>query len=120
MASDNDNSATPANQAFIQHLESTGFFQQIGSLEGSLKSIVSEIEAFNSVSNKRQEESENIAAHILAMESILTALLKKYPIEEQNLKDEVDRQAAALTGDSKPNPTVEAIAMDLLRKSQTS
>lgn len=117
---DNSNSVTSEHQAFIEHLESTGFFQQIGNLESSLKSIVGEIEAFSLTSNKRQEESENIAAHILAMEAILTGILKKYPLEEQNLADEIDRQAAALTGDGKPNPTVEAIAMDLLRKSQSS
>ncbi len=118
MSSDDAHIAQTANQAFIKHLEETGFFNQFANLEGSLKQIVNEIEAFSLVSNKRQTESENIAAHILAMESILSTLLKKHPITEQELMQEVNAQAAALSENGTPNPTVEAIALDLLKKSQ--
>lgn len=120
MSSDEDRQAETANQAFIQHLEETGFFKQITNLEGSLRQIVSEIEAFSEASNKRQTESENIAAHILAMESILSALLKKHPIAEQDLMNELHAQATALSETGSPNPTVEAIALDLLKKSQAN
>jgi len=120
MASESDNIPANSNQAFINHLEDTGFFRQISNLETALKSIVDELQVFSVTSNKRQQESENIAAHILAMESILTAIMKKHPIEETDLAQEINRQAATLAGDKKPNPTVEAIAMDLLRKSKLS
>ena len=118
MTSDHDELAANAGQDFLKQLTDTGFFDQISNLETSLKSIVVEIDSFSATNNQRQEESENIAAHILAIESVLTTLMKKYPLEETDLVEEVRRQADPLSAGSAPNPTVEAIAVDLLRKSQ--
>ncbi len=119
MPTDDNNTPENPTQAFIQHLEGTGFFEQISNLETSLKSIVGEIEGFNVTSNQRQEESENIAAHILAMEAVLAAVLKKLPIEEDDVILEAQRQATALTGKPATNPTVEAIARNLVQKANS-
>lgn len=118
MISDNDNSAGDPTKLFLQHLENTGFFKQVTHLEASLKSIVDEIESFSAVTEQRQEESENVAAHILAIEAVLTTVMKKYPITEPELLSEIHGQAMALTGKTESNPTVEAVAIDLLRKSR--
>lgn len=118
MSSENNNEVRDPTAAFIEHLERTGFFEQITHLETSLKSIVGEMEAFGESTNQRQGESENIAAHILAMEAVITTVMKKYPIEESDLLTEIQRQAAALTADAVANPTVEAIAINMLRKSR--
>ena len=113
-----DNNADNPTQDFIQHLEGTGFFDQISNLEGSLKSIVGEIESFNETSNQRQEETENLAAHVLAIESLLGVILKKIDVTEEEVIAESKSQATALAGKEAQNPTVEAIASDLLRKAK--
>ena len=118
MSKDTDDLPEAASQAFLKHLEGTGFFNQITDLEKSLKSIVNEIQTFNETSNQRQQESENLAAHILAVESLLSVVLQKVDVKEQELVEEIHRQSKALTGEPATNPTVEAIALDLLRKAR--
>ena len=110
MTSDIDDQASIATQAFFQQLEKSGFFDQISTLETALTSIVKDIQSFSEDANKRQQESENMAAHILATEAIISALLKKIPVEDQDLITEIERQAI--------NPTVETIARNLIQKSR--
>ncbi len=118
MDPNNDNIQPDPTQIFLKHLETTGFVEQIKNLETSLKSIGGEIAQFNAATNQRQESAENIAAHILAMESLLTAILKKYPVKESELIGEIKHQATVLTGRNIANPAVEAVAVELLRRSQ--
>lgn len=119
MPTDSNNDNLNPTEAFIQHLEKTGFFEQISNLETSLKSIVGEIEGFNVTNNQQQNESENIAAHILAMEAVLAAILRKHPVDEEDVVLEAQRQATALTGKPATNPTVEAIARNLVQKAKS-
>ncbi|MBI2978526.1 MAG: hypothetical protein HYY38_06835 [Rhodospirillales bacterium] len=108
--------AANAHELFLQLLEQSGFFQQIQSLETNLKTVAGELQAFGGNAARRMEETENLAAHVLAIESILAVMLKAYPILADDLKAEVKDRTAALSGNSEGSPTVLALAADILAK----
>ena len=108
--------AGDTHQVFLDMLENSGFFQQINALEKSLKIIAGELKSFGENVNERAAESENLAAHVLACESILAVMLKAYPIDEEDLKAEIKDHAAALTGNEDGSPMVQALALEILGK----
>ena len=94
------------HQVFLDMLEESGFFQQINNLEESLKAITAELQSFGENAKERMEETENLSAHVLACESILAVMLKKYPIDAGDLKAEIKDRS----------PTVQALALNLVEK----
>jgi len=106
------------HQVFIDLLEESGFFKQIHNLEENLKIIAEELKTFGDNARDRMAETENLAAHVLACESILSVLLKTYPIDADVLKAEIKDRTAALTGQEDGSPTVQALALDLLNKAK--
>ena len=117
-APDDPDGKQEGHQVFLDLLEDSGFFQQINSLEENLKVIAGELKAFGESTSRRMEETENLATHVLACESILAVVLKAYPIEAENLKAEVKTRTAELTGQEDGSPTVQALALDLLDNSK--
>ncbi|NQU59716.1 MAG: hypothetical protein HQ512_01165 [Rhodospirillales bacterium] len=106
------------HQVFIDLLEESGFFKQIHNLEENLKVIAEELKSFGENARDRMAETENLAAHVLALESILSVMLKTYPISADDLKAEIKDRTAALTGQEDGSPTVQALALDLLDKTK--
>jgi len=104
------------HQVFLDMLEGSGFFRQINALEESLNIIAGELKSFGESVNTRAAESENLAAHVLALQSILAVMLKTHPIDEDDLKAEIRDRTAALTGDDSGSPTVQALALEILGK----
>ena len=107
-----------AQQVFMDLLEESGFFKQINALEESLQIIASELKIFSQNATERRVESESLAAHVLACESILAVMLKSYPVSAADLKAEVMDRTAAMSGNEDGSPTVHALAMDVLEKSE--
>ena len=105
-----------AHKLFLELLEQSGFFQQIQSLEANLKTVSGELQSFGGNVAQRMEETENLAAHVLAIESILAVMLKAYPILADDLNAEVKDRTAALSGNAEGSPTVQALAADILAK----
>ena len=109
--------AADDRRQFLELLEQSGFFRQIGVLEESLKTVAGELKTFGDHAVKRMDETENLAAHVLAIESILAVMLKAYPILADDLNAEVKDRTAALSGNAEGSPTVQALAADILAKS---
>ena len=107
---------TDAHQVFIDLLEESGFFQQINNLEESLKVIAGELQSFGENAKERIEETENLSAHVLAWESILAVMLRKYPIDVEDLKAEIKDRTTVPSGKEGGSPTVRALALDLAGK----
>lgn len=107
-----------ASRAFIEHLESQGFFQQIKDLETSLGTIAGELSKFGTAAAQRLEETENLAAHVLALQSVVTVLARQVPLVADDVVAEVKARTAELSGDPEGSRTVQAIAADILAKSR--
>ncbi len=117
--SDTDGATPDSSRAFLEHLEGSGFFEQIGDLEKNLQSIASELKNFGETAARRMEETENLAAHVLAIESVLGVMLRTYPVEAEALKAEVVERTAAISGKPDGSPAVHAIAQDILGAAKT-
>ena len=116
MSDTNGNDAAAASQAFVKHLEETGFFGQIKDLESNLMRIAGELQNFGEAAQTRMEESENLAAHILAIESVLSVLLKVAKVDSADVRAEVKDRTAAISGVEDGSPAVHAIAEDMLKR----
>ena len=114
--SERENDAAADRQQFLELLEQSGFFRQIGVLEESLKSVAGELKTFGEHAAKRMDETENLAAHVLAIESILAVMLKSYPILNDDLDAEVRDRTAAIAGNPEGSRTVRALAQDIAAK----
>jgi len=104
------------HQVFIDLLEESGFFKQVGALEQNLQTIAGELKAFAEGTASRMAEIENLAAHVLAIESVLAAMLARYPVDADVIAAEVKDRTAAMSGDAGGSPTVRALALNILDK----
>jgi hypothetical protein len=68
------------SSAFIEQLQATGFFEQIKNLETNLKIIAADLTSLGQTATQRLQETESLAAHVLAVESILAVMLKSNPV----------------------------------------
>ena len=116
MSDQKNGDATEASRTFVKHLEDTGFFNQIKDLEGNLMKIADELQSFGRSAHARMEESENLAAHILAIESISAVMLKAQPVDPGALRAEVKDRTAAISGVEDGSPAVHAIAEDIVKR----
>ncbi len=116
MSEQDGNDLAEGHQVFLDLLESSGFFKQIHGLEENLKIIAEELKTFGETAAQRMDETENLAAHMLALESILAVMLKKYPIDPDDLKVEIKDRTTVPSGNEGGSPTVQALALDLVEK----
>lgn len=103
-----------ASSAFIEQLEATGFFEQIKNLETNLKTIAADLTSLGRTATQRLEETESLAAHVLAVESILAVMLKSNPVAVDQVMAAVTEKTAGLTADSGGSPAVRQIVDDIL------
>jgi len=76
----------------IGHLEAAGFFDQIGALERTLKRIAGDLKLLGDATVRGRGDTESLAAHILALEAAVGALMRTMPLDAETLR--ADRQAA--------------------------
>lgn len=99
---------------FLKQLKDTGFFEQVGGLQSSLSGLSEDIAAIGDQASQRLDEMESLAAHVMAIEAVLAVMMKKLPVDGEELKAMVIERTAALTGDENGSPTVQAVAADLI------
>jgi hypothetical protein len=114
MAEDSEDDLAGASQAFLEHLEKTGFFNQIKDLEGNLQSIAGALKALSEGTIERVQESENLVAHVLAIETILTVMLRANSINSEAVGSLIKETTNTSPGNGEGNPKVLAIAEGIL------
>ena len=119
MANNDQKPEAGSTQTFVEHLESSGFFEQINKFEENLKTLSSDLKSFGETASKRLEETENLAAHVLAIESVLAVMLREHPINAEALTAEVVERTAAISENPEGSQIVHTISQDLLAKSKT-
>ena len=105
-----------ASAAFIEQLQATGFFEQIKNLETNLKTIAADLTSLGQTATQRLQETESLAAHVLAVESILAVMLKSNPVAADQVMSVVTEMTADLSGDSEGSPAVRQIVDDILER----
>ena len=107
-----------AAEVFLRHLEQTGFFQQIQGLEGSLRELADQVEGHGAETRRRLGELDNVAAHLLAVEALLTVVLRHLPVSEREVADEVEARTADLGDVGDGSALVLQIARDVLNRAE--
>lgn len=113
MSSRDDGGPDSVSLDFLKQLEESGFFQQIGELENSLKRISADIKSLGETATQRLEETESLAAHILAIEAILAVVIKNHPLDEKELKAAIDDKTSALSKEAAGSSAVRFIAENI-------
>ena len=100
MSDEQGQNSDNASTVFIEHLEATGFFEQIKNLETNLKTIAGDLASLGQTATQRLEETESLAAHVLAVEAILSVMLKSDPVDADLVRAAVTDKTTDLTGNS--------------------
>ena len=104
---------------FIKQLQDTGFFDQVGNLQGSLAKLSEDIATIGDQASLRLDEMESLAAHVMAIEAVLAVMLKNNTVDAEELKAMVIERTAVLSGNENGSPTVQAVAADIVGANQT-
>ena len=118
MSGDESGDLAIASQAILEHLEKTGFFQQINELEKNLKSIADVLKILGDGTIQRMQETEGLVAHVLAMESILTVMMRSNPVDAAAVADVIKENTSEASGDEEGSPKVRAVVQNLLSRTQ--
>ena len=114
MAEDSEEELAGASRAFLQHLEKSGFFSQIKGLEGNLQSIAGALKALSDTTVERIQETENLVAHVLAIEAILAVMLRTSVVDSEAVSALIKATTTAAPDNGKGTPKVLAIAEGIL------
>lgn len=118
MSADEAKDLGAASQAFLEHLDKTGFFQQINELEKNLKDIAEDLKVIGNATIQRMEETESLVAHVLAIESILTVALKSNAVDAEAVRRVVKEKTSQASGNAEGSPKVHAVVEDLLSRAR--
>ena len=114
---DNGAKVTDATLSLIEQLSSTGFFDQIHDLDTNIKRIVGDLEVLGGLATQRVQETENLAAHLLAVEAILAVILKTHPVDPEAVQAAIREITDQASDDSKESKAVQSVVDSLLPRS---
>jgi hypothetical protein len=108
----------PTTLALIEQLKTTGFFDQMRNLDANIRKIVADLETLGGLATQRVQETENLAAHLLAVEAILAAVLKVHPVDADAVQQAIREITADGASEAAESPAVQSVVDNLLSKSE--
>lgn len=110
-------SNTDGIQELMDALGMDGFLHQMGDLQTSLEKVAGGIEVLGSSAERQGRDTENMAAHILAIESVLTVILRQIPVNIADVRKEAERRAQnAVNTERGTRNLVSSLAEDIVRR----
>jgi hypothetical protein len=106
-----------ATLGLIEQLSSGGFFDQIKELDTNIKQIVGDLEVLGGLATQRVQETENLAAHLLAVEAILAVILRTYPVDPEAVQAVIREMTNRTADDPAENDVAQSVVNNLLAKS---
>jgi regulator of replication initiation timing len=111
-----DEDVNESSTAFIQTLEQSGFFDQIRSLEDNLQNIAGDLGAIGKAATQRIEETESLAAHIIAIEAVLKVMLRTHEVDVEKVHEEVTKMTVGSSGSPEGSQTVHQLVGEIFTK----
>lgn len=94
-----------------------GLLQQLGTLQSSLDQVAKGMGALGQNAVRQGTDVENVAAHLLAVEAVLTVILRQIPVDIEDVRQEARRRSnRAADGDKPADDVVVRLAEDLLKR----
>lgn len=90
---------------------------QLELLQSSLNRVGEGMSALGDNAVRQSKDSENIAAHLLAVEAVLTVVLRQIPVDIAEVRTEAERRSYGDGNDGEVNPLVMRLAEDLIKRS---
>jgi len=118
MTDDEKPGETAAPAELIRQLEDAGFFAQLSTLQANLQKISADIGDVAEIATKRLQETEDLAAHVLAIESILEVMLRAAPVDAEAVREAVKARTSELTGTPEGSSVVQTAAAELLARTR--
>ena len=116
MAAEDGQPSADASQAFLQHLDKSGFFEQIGDLEGNLKTIAGDLKVLGEATVQRLHETESLVAHVLAVEAVLQVVLRSHPVDPAAVKALVKERTAGVGDNADGSLAVLSVVDEILAR----
>jgi hypothetical protein len=95
----------------------TRLINQLEILQSSLNKVGEGMSALGDNAIRQSKDSENIAAHLLAIEAVLTVVLRQIPVDINEVRQEAARRAHGDEEDGTVDPLVMKLAEDLVKRS---
>ena len=111
-------SVTSENSAeLLRKIGLDGLLQQLGTLQSSLDQVAEGMGALSQNAVRQGTDVENVAAHLLAVEAVLTVILRQIPLDIEDVRQEARRRShRAADGDKPTDDVVVRLAEDLLKR----
>lgn len=90
---------------------------QLELLQNSLARVGEGMSALGDNAIRQSKDSENIAAHLLAVEAVLTVVLRQIPVDIAEVRTEAERRSQSNGNGGEVNPLVMRLAEDLIKRS---
>lgn len=82
------------------------FMDQINGLQGSLGRVAEGMQSLGDSAVKQVRDTENLAAHILAIETVLTVILRQIPVDINEVREEATRRTRSIDAVPGEGPSV--------------
>jgi len=117
--SDNRESG-PNSKDTSQMMQDSGldeFMRQMGHVQDSLDKVGHGMESLGSSVARQGSDTENLAAHVLALEALMAVILRQIPVDITEVRREANRRANASRKPGEPtNSVVANIAEDIIKR----
>ncbi|MDA0998806.1 MAG: hypothetical protein O2944_11440 [Proteobacteria bacterium] len=89
---------------------------QIGALQNALGAVANGMSALGEAAVRQRQDNENMAAHVLAMEAVLTVMLRQFPVDRADIRAEVAARTKNFSDAGDGSDLVQRLADDILRR----
>ena len=101
----------------IRDLGQNFFMEQMGHLQTSLDKVGQGMESLGSSVVRQGTDTENLAAHVLALESLMAVIIRQIPVDTAEVRREANRRAnASCTSGERTNSVVADLAEDIIKR----
>lgn len=91
---------------------------QLGALQSSLNKVGEGMSALGDNAVRQSKDAENIAAHLLAVEAVLTVILRQIPVDISEVRSEAERRSEGNGPDGNADPLVMRLAEDMVKRAE--
>lgn len=114
------NETSPDKDAAAELLDALGidgFVRHLADLQTSLEKVADGIEVLGTNAQTQGRDTENLAAHVLAIESVLTVILRQIPVNVAEVHKEAERRARNAGSSETGNKNlVSSLAEDIVKR----
>ncbi len=117
MSNSDEELSEAAAARMMRDLGIDGFMEQMGHLQTSLDKVGQGMDSLGSSVARQGTDTENLAAHVLALESLMAVILRQIPVDTVEVRREANRRSnTSRTPGERTNSVVANLAEDIIKR----